>query len=241
MKKNFKRHLFSSFLFAGILCHITFSHAAICPVTDIKNIPLLAGSNIATQLTTSLGAEVVTQEEIANNTRSGNASCSNAPSNKKTEITTKTYDYLEANIMKLFESTYISPQEKYETALDMLKKNFFLQEGDKESALTKLQNRVNFASEVAAEAYSLAQQLRPLFIEDMQSMQVASGKGCNQTQSNAMLNRNIKAQIKMVASQIILQIVQMEVDVVQQFIKDQPTILTLKKIGAPEDTEGDKK
>ena len=241
MKKNFKRHLFSSFLFAGILCHITFSHAAICPVVDGKNIPMLAGSNAATQMTASISNEVVAQEETANETRSGNANCSNAPSNKDTEVSTKTYDHLKKNIMEMFKSEYISPQEKFSEAVKILQEKFFISEKDKESATDKLKNRMAFAAEVAAEAYALSQQLRPLYIEDLKSLYAATGKGCNQTQSNAMMNRNIKAQTKMLASQIIIQIVQMEADVVQQFIKESPAILKLKPNNTTSNTQGDKK
>ncbi len=225
MKKNFKIHLFSSFLAAGLLCHTAFGQ---CPVTDSNNIQNLSVSSIATQTTASISNEVVTQEETANETRSGNANCSNSPSNEKTELSTKTYDYLKDNIVNMFESVYISPQEEFDDAVNMLKEKFFISKDDKESAKIKLQNRMAFAAEIAAESYALSQQLRPLYIEDLQSLHGASAKGCNQTQSNAMMNRNIKAQMKMLASQIIIQIVQMESDVVQQFIKESPTILELK-------------
>ena len=241
MKKNLKKYLFSSFLFSGILFHITFTQAAICPVVDGKNIPMLAGSNAATQLTASLSNEVVTQEETANETRSGNANCSNAPSNKDTEVSTKTYDHLKKNIIEMFKSEYISPQKKFDEAVKTLQEKFFISEKDKETATDKLKNRMAFAAEVAAESYALSQQLRPLYIEDLTSLYEATGKGCNQTQSNAMMNRNIKAQTKMLASQIIIQIVQMEADVVQQFIKESPTILKLKPNNTTSNTQGDKK
>ena len=230
MKRTLKQNIFSALVLSTVL--LGGSPAFSCPTIDIPNIPSIIGNAIAAQGVGSTGLEVVKQELLAADTRTGNAGCANGPSNKKTEGKTKTYDYLKANIEKLFESSYIAPQKDVASAEKILKEKFFVSEDDEESPTEKIKNRKAFAAEVAAEAYSLSMQIRPLYQEDMQSLGALTGKGCNQTQSNAMLNRNLKAQIKMLAAQIIMQIVQMEVDAVQQFIKEPTKIITTKREGA---------
>lgn len=228
MITKFKSHLLFSFLFTCIFIQSGNSLAIPCKTFDVPNAPYIAGNSIATHNTASTGNEVVAKEEIANQTRSGNADCANSPA-KKPELTTKTYDYLKENIVTLFDSKYISPQEDIDSAIKTLEETFFVSKDGSENGMEKMNNRRSFASEVSAEAYALSQQLRPLYKEDMQALTSIDAKGCNQTQSNAMMNRNIKAQIKMLATQILIQIVQMEVDTVQQFIKESPTLISLEE------------
>lgn len=77
----------------------------------------------------------------------------------------------------------------------------------KEALRTK---RKQYANEVASKGYALATALRPKLQEDAKSLISVQTTGCNQTQSHALQNRNLKALIKTTAANIVIQILAME-------------------------------
>lgn len=233
MKNIFKTNLFFSLICCGVLYSAT---ATACPTSDIPNYPSIIGNALMSHNVSLTGTFTLIQEEMANETRSGNANCSNKPSNTKTELTTKTWDHIKNNIENLFKSKIISPQKSVADATNALKTTFFVDANDDESATDKINNRMAYANEIASEALALSKQLRPLYQEDMSAFNKASGTGCNMTQSNAILNRNVKAQLKMMAAQLFIQIIQMETDAFQHFLKEPPTLISIK-----ETKEGDGK
>lgn len=102
---------------------------------------------------------------------------------------------------------------------------------DKEELRTK---RKRYASEVASRGYALANALRPRLKKDSESLLNAQTSGCNQTQSHALQNRNLKALIKTTAANIAVQIITMETEAALQLINE--PLLEM----SPEDVGGKK-
>ncbi len=99
---------------------------------------------------------------------------------------------------------------------------------DKEEIRTK---RKRYASEVASKGYALAYALRPKLKEDAESLVNTQTSGCNQTQSHALQNRNLKALIKTTAANIAIQIMSMETEAALQLLNEPLVEMTAEDVG----------
>ena len=108
---------------------------------------------------------------------------------------------------ELIKSMFFESKEAYENGSS----------SEKEALQTK---RKKYANEVASKGYALATALRPRVQKDAQSLLAAQTSSCNQLQSHALQNRNLKALIKTTAANIIVQILSMENEAAVQLLNE---------------------
>lgn len=98
---------------------------------------------------------------------------------------------------------------------------------EREALQTK---RKKYANEVASKGFALATALRPKLKEDAESLLASQTAGCNQVQSHALQNRNLKALIKITAANIIVKILSMENEVAVQLLNEPLVEITEEEI-----------
>ena len=108
---------------------------------------------------------------------------------------------------------------------------------EREALQTK---RKKYANEVASKGYALATALRPRLKKDAESILASQTSGCNQMQSHALQNRNLKALIKTTAANIVVQILSMENEAAVQLLNEPLVIITEEQI-AKDTKKGEKK
>ncbi len=118
----------------------------------------------------------------------------------------------------LIEELFFKDKEAYENSSS----------SEKEALQTK---RKRYASEVASKGYALAYALRERLKEDAKSLINAQTSGCNQTQSHALQNRNLKALIKTTAANIAIQIMSMETEAALQLLSEPLVEMTAEDVG----------
>ncbi|MBQ8251289.1 MAG: hypothetical protein IJY92_05205 [Alphaproteobacteria bacterium] len=88
---------------------------------------------------------------------------------------------------------------------------------EREAMQTK---RKKYANEAASKGFALATALRSKVKEDAESLLASQTAGCNQVQSHALQNRNLKALIKITAANIIVKILTMENEAAVQLLNE---------------------
>ena len=144
---------------------------------------------------------------------------------------------------------FLKPQTNFEAAKREIQTKLFMEKptkGDKKELIKGLpvetkdamtsnyvdevktlrNKRAKYAEAVASTTYSIANEVRKKHKADMETLAKAQTQGCNQTQSHAMQNRNLKALIKAQAASIIIQIMAMEQEVAEKFITEPAYIIT---------------
>lgn len=248
-----------------------------CPITDTMNMPHIF-ANVANLLGINTASnETNAKEEELRQVRTGNAGCSDGPTNKSTEIKSTAYDYLisapvmnkiinikicpspksglDIPLLSSFKEctdadrkTFLTPQPSFEAAINEIKTKLFMEKlkpistknflgnvdlpagqvkASSLDAVKELRNRrAKYAEAVASTTKAIATQVRQKHKADMETLANAQAKGCNQTQSHAMQNRNMKALLKAQAASIMVQVMAMEQEVAIKFINEPIHIIT---------------
>lgn len=128
---------------------------------------------------------------------------------------------------ELIKSMFFESKEAYENAPS----------SEREALQTK---RKKYANEVASKGFSLATALRPRLQKDAESLIASQTSGCNQLQSHALQNRNLKALIKTTAANIVVQILSMENEAAVQLLNEPLVEITEEQI-TKDTKKGEKK